>query len=191
MSVSVGSRSYVHNACQNQHSDSHYRTYWWAGHVNGEVPWLWHLLAIWPLLPFFCYYGRESLHMPGLWYWWVATTLVGPDAWSRASGFDLAYMTVGLGMAVMAVMGVVMYVFAPRDDWRSFSGESIREIEHLFAHRGFRWTHSLQPASWPIVFCVGAGDTENRRWSILGSHVAGAPHSRLMLFPELWLGGYG
>ena len=61
---------------------------------------------------------------------------------------NFAYMTVGLGMAVMAVMGVVMYVFAPEMIGVLSPVESIREMgDHLFAYRGFLLNHSLQLAS--------------------------------------------
>lgn len=58
----------------------------------------------------------ESLcYMPGYGIGDAATTLVGQT--HGAGRIDLcrnfAYMTVGLGMGVMAVMGVVMYLFAP------------------------------------------------------------------------------
>ena len=58
----------------------------------------------------------ESLcYMPGYGIGDAATTLVGQ---SRGAGRDdvcrsFAYITTALGMAVMAVMGLVMYVFAP------------------------------------------------------------------------------
>lgn len=58
----------------------------------------------------------ESLcYMPGYGIGEAATTLVGQ---SRGAGRmdvcrSFAYLTVGIGMLVMAVMGLVMYVFAP------------------------------------------------------------------------------
>ena len=58
----------------------------------------------------------ESLcYMPGYGIGDAATTLVGQT--HGAGRIDLcrkfAYMTVGLGMGVMAVMGLIMYLFAP------------------------------------------------------------------------------
>lgn len=104
----------------------------------------------------------ESLcYMPGYGIGDAATTLVGQT--HGANRMDLcknfAYMTVGLGMAVMALMGVVMYVFAPEMIGLLSPVESIQELgttclrieafaEPFFA--GSIVTYSV---------CVGAGDT--------------------------------
>lgn len=58
----------------------------------------------------------ESLcYMPGYGIAEAATTLVGQSigAGQRLLTRSLAYMSVGLGMTVMTVMGALMYVFAP------------------------------------------------------------------------------
>ena len=58
----------------------------------------------------------ESLcYMPGYGIAEAATTLVGQaiGAGQRLLTRSFAYMSVGLGMAVMTVMGVLMFVFAP------------------------------------------------------------------------------
>lgn len=73
----------------------------------------------------------ESLcYMPGYGIGDAATTLVGQT--HGANRMDLcknfAYMTVGLGMAVMALMGVVMYVFAPEMIGLLSPVESIQEL---------------------------------------------------------------
>ena len=104
----------------------------------------------------------ESLcYMPGYGIGDAATTLVGQT--HGANRIDLcknfAYMTVGLGMAVMAVMGVVMYIFAPEMIGILSPVEAIRELG----------THCLRIEAFAEPFfaasivtysvCVGAGDT--------------------------------
>ena len=104
----------------------------------------------------------ESLcYMPGYGIGDAATTLVGQ---SKGAGRlelcrSFAWMTVGLGMAVMALMGVVMYVFAPEmmglmtpvAEIRTLGTEALR-IE-AFAEPMF--------AASIVAYCVciGAGDT--------------------------------
>ena len=104
----------------------------------------------------------ESLcYMPGYGIGDAATTLVGQ---SKGAGRlelcrSFAWMTVGLGMAVMALMGVVMYVFAPEmmglmtpvAEIRALGTEALR-IE-AFAEPMF--------AASIVAYCVciGAGDT--------------------------------
>ena len=75
----------------------------------------------------------ESLcYMPGYGIGEAATTLVGQS--KGAGRLDLcrsfAWMTVGMGMAVMALMGVVMYVFAPE---MMALMTPVAEIRHLGA----------------------------------------------------------
>ena len=104
----------------------------------------------------------ESLcYMPGYGIGDAATTLVGQT--HGANRIDLcknfAYMTVGLGMAVMAVMGVVMYVLAPEMIGILSPVDAIRELG----------THCLRIEAFAEPFfaasivtysvCVGAGDT--------------------------------
>ncbi len=105
----------------------------------------------------------ESLcYMPGYGIGDAATTLVGQT--HGAGRIDLcknfAYMTVGLGMAVMAVMGAVMYVFAPEMIGVLSPVDSIRELGtnclriEAFAEPFF--------AASIVTYCVcvGAGDTQ-------------------------------
>lgn len=104
----------------------------------------------------------ESLcYMPGYGIGEAATTLVGQT--HGANRIDLcrnfAFMTVGLGMAVMAVMGVVMYVLAPEmiavlspvDSIRQLGADCLR-IE-AFAEPFF----AASIVTYSV--CVGAGDT--------------------------------
>ncbi len=104
----------------------------------------------------------ESLcYMPGYGIGDAATTLIGQSKGARRLRLcrSFAYMTVALGMAVMAVMGVVMYVFAPEmigvltpvEEIRVLGIDSLR-IE-AFAEPMF--------AASIVVYsvCVGAGDT--------------------------------
>lgn len=61
--------------------------------------------------------SAESLcYMPGYGIAEAATTLVGQSYGARRHElmYRFAYIAVGLGMAVMAVMGVVMWMFAPQ-----------------------------------------------------------------------------
>ena len=104
----------------------------------------------------------ESLcYMPGYGIGDAATTLVGQT--HGANRMDLcknfAYMTVGLGMAVMALMGVVMYVFAPEMIGLLSPVESIQELGttclriEVFAEPFF----AASIVTYSV--CVGAGDT--------------------------------
>lgn len=104
----------------------------------------------------------ESLcYMPGYGIGDAATTLVGQT--HGAGRIDLcknfAYMTVGLGMLVMALMGVIMYVFAPEMIGVLSPVEAIRQLGttclriEAFAELFF--------AASIVTYCVcvGAGDT--------------------------------
>ena len=104
----------------------------------------------------------ESLcYMPGYGIGDAATTLVGQT--HGANRMDLcknfAYMTVGLGMAVMALMGAVMYVFAPEMIGVLSPVDSIRELGttclriEAFAEPFF----AASIVTYSV--CVGAGDT--------------------------------
>ena len=104
----------------------------------------------------------ESLcYMPGYGIGDAATTLVGQT--HGANRMDLcknfAYMMVGLGMAVMALMGVVMYVFAPEMIGLLSPVESIQELGttclriEAFAEPFF----AASIVTYSV--CVGAGDT--------------------------------
>ena len=104
----------------------------------------------------------ESLcYMPGYGIGDAASTLVGQTfgAGRKALCRSFAHMTIGVGMAVMAFMGLVMYVFAPEmigflspvDDIRRLGTEVLR-IE-AFAEPFF----AASIVSYSV--CVGAGDT--------------------------------
>ena len=104
----------------------------------------------------------ESLcYMPGYGIGDAATTLVGQSMGAGQYGLCRSFtkLTVGMGMAVMALMGVVMYVFAPEmiglmtpvDEIRAL-GTQILRIE-AFAEPMFA------AAIVGNSVCVGAGDT--------------------------------
>ena len=104
----------------------------------------------------------ESLcYMPGYGIGDAATTLVGQT--KGAQRLDLcrsfAHMTVGLGMAVMAVMGAVMYIFAPEMMGILTPVEEIR----ILGTQSLRIEAFAEPmfAASIVVYCVcvGAGDT--------------------------------
>ena len=104
----------------------------------------------------------ESLcYMPGYGIGDAATTLVGQT--HGANRIDLckkfAYMTVGLGMAVMAVMGIVMYIFAPEMIGILSPVDTIREL----GTKCLRIEAFAEPffAASIVTYsvCVGAGDT--------------------------------
>ncbi len=114
----------------------------------------------------------ESLcYMPGYGIGDAATTLVGQSM--GASRKDLcrgfAHMTVGLGMAVMAVMGVVMFVFAPEMIGILTPVEEIRQLSvqvlriEAFAEPFFA------AAIVTYCVCVGSGDTVRPMIINLGS----------------------
>ena len=104
----------------------------------------------------------ESLcYMPGYGIGEAATTLVGQSigAGQRAMTQSFARMTIFMGMAVMAAMGVIMYVFAPEmigimspvEEIRTLGVDALR-IE-AFAEPMFA------AAIVGYCICLGAGDT--------------------------------
>ena len=104
----------------------------------------------------------ESLcYMPGYGIGDAASTLVGQTYGAQRGDLcrSFAHMTVGLGMAVMALMGVLMYVFAPEmigllspvAEIRQLGAEVLR-IE-AFAEPFF----AASIVTYSV--CVGAGDT--------------------------------
>ena len=104
----------------------------------------------------------ESLcYMPGYGIGDAATTLVGQ---SKGAGRlelcrSFAWMTVGLGMLVMALMGVVMYVFAPEMMAIMTPVSEIRELG-VAALRIEAFAEPMFAASIvAYCVCVGAGDT--------------------------------
>lgn len=84
----------------------------------------------------------ESLcYMPGYGIADAATTLVGQSfgAGKRLLTQSFARMSVGLGMLVMTIMGVMMWIFAPEPDVTADSrGGDYRHWCPVVAHRGFR-----------------------------------------------------
>jgi len=104
----------------------------------------------------------ESLcYMPGYGIGEAATTLVGQSigAGHRALTQSFARMTIFMGMAVMAVMGIVMYILAPEmigimspvDEIRALGVDALR-VE-AFAEPMFA------AAIVGYCICLGAGDT--------------------------------
>ena len=104
----------------------------------------------------------ESLcYMPGYGIGDAASTLVGQT--HGAGRVDLcknfAYMTVGLGMGVMALMGVVMYVFAPEMIGVLSPVESIRELGTVCLRIEAFAEPFFAASIVTYSVCVGAGDT--------------------------------
>lgn len=104
----------------------------------------------------------ESLcYMPGYGIGDAATTLVGQT--HGAGRIDLcknfAYMTVGLGMLVMALMGVVMYVFAPEMIGVLSPVEAIRELGTTCLRIEAFAEPFFAASIVTYCVCVGAGDT--------------------------------
>ena len=104
----------------------------------------------------------ESLcYMPGYGIGEAATTLVGQ---SKGAGRvelcrSFAWMTVGVGMLVMTVMGAVMYIFAPEMMALMTPVEEIRQLG-IGALRIEAFAEPMFAASI-VAYCVsvGAGDT--------------------------------
>lgn len=114
----------------------------------------------------------ESLcYMPGYGIGEAATTLVGQSIGARQSHLarSFAHMTIFLGMAVMALMGVVMWIFAPEMIGFLSPVEEIRQLG----------TEALRIEAWAEPFfaaaivsysiCIGAGDTFKPAMMNLGS----------------------
>ncbi len=104
----------------------------------------------------------ESLcYMPGYGIGDAASTLVGQTfgAGRRSLCRSFAYMTIGLGMTVMAVMGVVMWIFAPEMIGLLSPVEAIRETGAAV----LRIEAFAEPFFGASIVCysvcVGAGDT--------------------------------
>ena len=114
----------------------------------------------------------ESLcYMPGYGIGEAATTLVGQSVGARRRELckSFAHMTVFLGMGVMAVMGAVMYVFAPEMIGMLSPVLEIRELGvavlriEAFAEPFF----AAAIVSYSV--CIGAGDTFKPSLINLGS----------------------
>lgn len=104
----------------------------------------------------------ESLcYMPGYGIGDAATTLVGQT--HGAGRIDLcknfAYMTVGLGMLVMALMGVIMYVFAPEMIGGLSPVEAIRQLGTTCLRIEAFAEPFFAASIVTYCVCVGAGDT--------------------------------
>ena len=104
----------------------------------------------------------ESLcYMPGYGIGDAATTLVGQT--HGAGRIDLcknfAYMTVGLGMLVMALMGVIMYVFAPEMIGVLSPVEAIQELGTTCLRIEAFAEPFFAASIVTYCVCVGAGDT--------------------------------
>ena len=104
----------------------------------------------------------ESLcYMPGYGIGDAATTLVGQT--HGAGHIDLcrnfAYMTVGLGMLVMALMGVIMYVFAPEMIGVLSPVEAIRQLGTTCLRIEAFAEPFFAASIVTYCVCVGAGDT--------------------------------
>lgn len=104
----------------------------------------------------------ESLcYMPGYGIGDAATTLVGQT--HGAGRIDLcknfAYMTVGLGMLVMALMGVIMYVFAPEMIGVLSPVEAIRQLGTTCLRIEAFAEPFFAASIVTCCVCVGAGDT--------------------------------
>lgn len=104
----------------------------------------------------------ESLcYMPGYGIGDAVTTLVGQT--HGAGRIDLcrnfAYMTVGLGMLVMALMGVIMYVFAPEMIGVLSPVEAIRQLGTTCLRIEAFAEPFFAASIVTYCVCVGAGDT--------------------------------
>lgn len=104
----------------------------------------------------------ESLcYMPGYGIGDAATTLVGQT--HGAGRIDLcknfAYMTVGLGMLVMALMGVIMYVFAPEMIGVLSPVEAIRQLGTTCLRIEAFAEPFFAASIVTYCVCVGASDT--------------------------------
>ncbi len=105
----------------------------------------------------------ESLcYMPGYGIGEAATTLIGQSIGANRRDLTkrFAYMTLALGMAIMAVMGLVMYVFAPEMIGVMTPVTEIR-ILGIGALRIEAFAEPMFAAA--IVgncICIGAGDTK-------------------------------
>ena len=104
----------------------------------------------------------ESLcYMPGYGIGDAATTLVGQT--HGAGRIDLcrnfAYMTVGLGMLVMALMGVIMYVFATEMIGVLSPVEAIRQLGTTCLRIEAFAEPFFAASIVTYCVCVGAGDT--------------------------------
>lgn len=104
----------------------------------------------------------ESLcYMPGYGIGDAATTLVGQTHGAGRINLckNFAYMTVGLGMLVMALMGVIMYVFAPEMIGVLSPVEAIRQLGTTCLRIEAFAEPFFAASIVTYCVCVGAGDT--------------------------------
>ncbi|MBE6263920.1 MAG: MATE family efflux transporter [Prevotella sp.] len=114
----------------------------------------------------------ESLcYMPGFGIGEAATTLVGQTHGAGRNDLcrNFAFMTVGLGMAVMSFMGFVMYVFAPEMIGVLSPVEVIRELGTTVLRIEAFAEPFFGAAIVTAAVCVGAGDTLKPALINLGS----------------------
>lgn len=105
--------------------------------------------------------AESVCYMPGYGIGDAATTLVGQSIGANRRDLcrSFAWMTIALGMGIMALMGVVMYVFAPQMIGLLSPVPAIRELGasvlriEAFAEPFF----AASIVSYSV--CVGAGDT--------------------------------
>ena len=104
----------------------------------------------------------ESLcYMPGYGIGDAATTLVGQSigAGQYALCRSFAKMTVGLGMGIMAFMGVIMYIFAPEMIGLMTPVEEIRTLGTTVLRIEAFAEPMFAAAIVGNCICIGAGDT--------------------------------
>lgn len=104
----------------------------------------------------------ESLcYMPGYGIGNAATTLVGQTYGAGRKDLckSFAHMTVGLGMLVMAFMGLIMYIFAPEMIGLLSPVESIRTLGTTILRIEAFAEPFFAASIVAYSICVGAGDT--------------------------------
>lgn len=104
----------------------------------------------------------ESLcYMPGYGIGDAATTLVGQTYGAGRKDLckSFAHMTVGLGMLVMAFMGLIMYIFAPEMIGLLSPVESIRTLGTMILRIEAFAEPFFAASIVAYSICVGAGDT--------------------------------
>lgn len=114
----------------------------------------------------------ESLcYMPGYGIAEAATTLVGQSVGAKRKELckSFAYMTIFIGMAVMAFMGVVMYIFAPEMIGILSPVPEIRELGVAVLRIEAFAEPFFAAAIVAYSVCVGAGDTFKPSLINLGS----------------------
>ena len=114
----------------------------------------------------------ESLcYMPGYGIAEAATTLVGQSVGAKRKELckSFAYMTIFIGMAVMAFMGVVMYIFAPEMIGMLSPVPEIRELGVAVLRIEAFAEPFFAAAIVAYSVCVGAGDTFKPSLINLGS----------------------